>query len=306
MIALPAADGVVEELAALCDGARDLLEGVRTLVREVHEDDRLAGSRVEVLTRAGELQVLAGHLRDVGRGVAQQVPGRGRRVRLGDARAHDLTGAAAHDDRVGRHGEQLVTRRELPAPLRERRLLRADRAADERLPLRAEDVVRVGRALRGECLLPREQVVELRRRDRLPRARVDRRRDEVRLEIEQLELSGLADDLGGRGRVLDAGELDRDLVGALRPDLRLGDAELVDAGAHDRDRAVEVFLRELAVVRRNRLQRHLEAALEVEPERRRCSSGDPGIASSATPTRAAATSATTRTAALRVMCGRSG
>ena len=46
-------------------------------------------------------------------------------------------------------------------------------------------------------------------------------------------------------------------------------AELVDAAPHDLDGAVEVLVREIAVRRRNRLQRHLEPTLEVEPERRR-------------------------------------
>ena len=46
------------------------------------------------------------------------------------------------------------------------------------------------------------------------------------------------------------------------------DAELVDPVAHDLDGAIEVFLGQLAVARRHRLQRHLEAALQVEPERR--------------------------------------
>ena len=98
---------------------------------------------------------------------------------------------------------------------------------------------------------------------------VDRRADERRLEVEKLELRGRADDLGGRFGILDAGKLDHDLVVALRPDLGLRDAELVDAVAHDLDRAVEVFLGEVAVRRRNRLQRDLEPALEVEAERRR-------------------------------------
>ena len=69
--------------------------------------------------------------------------------------------------------------------------------------------------------------------------------------------------------ILDAGKLDDDLVVALRPDLGLRDAELVDAVPHDLDRAVEVLVRELAVRRRNCLQRDLEPALEVEAERRR-------------------------------------
>ena len=55
---------------------------------------------------------------------------------------------------------------------------------------------------------------------------------------------------------------------ALLADLRLRDAELVDAPLHDRDRAVEVVRRELVALRRNRLQDHLEAALEVEAESR--------------------------------------
>ena len=103
--------------------------------------------------------------------------------------------------------------------------------------------------------------------DRLAADR-DRRPGERRLEVEELELRGRADDLGGRLRILDAGELDDDLVVALRADLGLRDAELVDAVPHDLDRALEVLLGELAVRRRNRLQRDLEAALQVEAERR--------------------------------------
>ena len=93
--------------------------------------------------------------------------------------------------------------------------------------------------------------------------------DERVLEVEELELRGRADDLGRCLGILDAGKLDDDLVVALRPDLGLRDAELVDAVPHDLDGAVEVFLREIAVRRRNRLQRDLEPALEVEAERRR-------------------------------------
>jgi hypothetical protein len=43
---------------------------------------------------------------------------------------------------------------------------------------------------------------------------------------------------------------------------------LISGSAHDRHRPVEVLLGELAVARRDRLQRHLEAALQVEAERR--------------------------------------
>ena len=52
----------------------------------------------------------------------------------------------------------------------------------------------------------------------------------------------------------------------LRDD-RLGDAELVDPLPDDRDRAVEVGLLERLPLRRLRLQRHLETALEVETQR---------------------------------------
>ena len=70
------------------------------------------------------------------------------------------------------------------------------------------------------------------------------------------------------GRVLDAREVDHDLVVALLADLRLRDAEPIDAVAEDLDRAVEVGLLQRAVRRRHRLQRHLEPALQVEAERR--------------------------------------
>jgi hypothetical protein len=61
-----------------------------------------------------------------------------------------------------------------------------------------------------------------------------------------------------------AGQLDHDLVRALLADLGLGDAELVDAVAHDVDRAVDVLGREHVALRRLRLEDDLEAALEVE------------------------------------------
>ena len=91
----------------------------------------------------------------------------------------------------------------------------------------------------------------------------------VRLEVEELELGGLAEDADHARGILDAGEIDHDLVVALLADLRLRNAEPVDSVAKDLDRAVEVFLGEVTVRRRNRLQRDLEPALEVEPERRR-------------------------------------
>ena len=111
---------------------------------------------------------------------------------------------------------------------------------------------------------------ELVQRGVLHRFAVDRGRgaDERGLEVVELELRRLADDLRGCLRVLDAGEVDDDLIGPLLADLGLAHAELVDAAPHDVDGAVEVGGRELLVRRRNGLQRHLQPALEIEAERR--------------------------------------
>ena len=95
---------------------------------------------------------------------------------------------------------------------------------------------------------------------------VGRRAGDVRLEVVELELGGLADDLRRLAGVVHAGELDHDLVLALLADLGLGDAELVDAAAHDRDRALHAGGVAGLVLRRDRLQHDLETALEVEPE----------------------------------------
>ena len=96
----------------------------------------------------------------------------------------------------------------------------------------------------------------------------DRGPDEVLLEVEELELRGLPDQLGGLLRIGDAGELDDDLVVALLADLGLGDAELVDAVPHDVHRAIEVLVGERVALGRNGFQHHLEPALEIEAERR--------------------------------------
>ena len=137
-----------------------------------------------------------------------------------------------------------------------------------RFVLRIDDVVRLGLAVLHLRLHLRQQAVQRRGLDRLA-ADGDGRPDERVLEIEELELRGRADDLGRCCGILDAGKLDDDLVVALRPDLGLRDAELVDAIPHDLDGTVEVLVREIAVRRRNCLQRDLEPALEVEAERRR-------------------------------------
>ena len=82
-----------------------------------------------------------------------------------------------------------------------------------------------------------------------------------------------------RAGIVDACELNRDLIGSLARDDGLGDAELVDALAHDLDRAVEILLRDLPALRRLRLEDDLEPALEVEAEGRRAEQrqdDDPG------------------------------
>ena len=168
VVALAAADRVEEQPPALRDVARDLLEGVGAVVGEVHQDDRLARRRVEVLPRALEVEILTRHLGDVGRREAEEVIRVRRRLELGDARADDLARPTLDDHRLRRHGEELVTCGQLAVPLRESGLARGDRPTDELLALLSEDVVRVGLAAGRERLLAGEQVVELRRRDRLP------------------------------------------------------------------------------------------------------------------------------------------
>ena len=142
----------------------------------------------------------------------------------------------------------------LPVPGR-RRLRDRDRPE--------EDVPARRAVLRARLHRVQERVQALRRVD-VQAARVDRRRLERRRQVVELELRGLADDRRRLRRVVHAGELDHDLVGALLADLRRRDAELVDAVPHDRDRAVEVARLELVPLRRLRLEHDLEAALQVE------------------------------------------
>ena len=61
----------------------------------------------------------------------------------------------------------------------------------------------------------------------------------------ELELGGLADEAHGPVRVLDAGQLDNDLVFALAEHHRLGNAELVDAVADDFQRLVDRILADI-------------------------------------------------------------
>ncbi len=256
------------------DIAGDAAEDVGALVRERHRHDRLAGLGVEVLARARQAQLLTGHLGDdvllvgVAGVVADQVVRVRRRVLDVDAGAHDLAAAALEHDRLRRHAEeppalrQLVARGALAARLLERLaveqlLLRGRRPGDDLL-LVVEQVPARGVVVLDQRLLAREQLMDGRGRDG-EAVDVDRRRHEVLLEVEELELRGLAEDLDHALGVLDARDADRDLVVARLADLGLGDAEGVDAVAEDLDGALEVGRLQRPVRRRHRLQRHLEA-----------------------------------------------
>ncbi len=97
--------------------------------------------------------------------------------------------------------------------------------------------------------------------------RLSARRERVCFPVVERELCGRADlGLGPRG-VAHVGQADGDLVAAGGLDLRLGDAQLVDAVAHDVDRPLEGILghgRRLSA--RQALVDELDAALEVEAE----------------------------------------
>ena len=179
----------------------------------------------------------------------------------------EVAGCAGDHDGLRRRSQQPVTLGELAVELPERRLLGVDRA-DRRASSCRRRRTTPRRLVVDERLLTRQHLVDRPRRARLAGLRVDRRRDEAALQVELLELRRLADDRRGSGGILDAGKLDRDLVVTLRPDLGLGDTELVDAVTHDRHRPVEILLGQRAPLGRHRLQRDLEPTLQVETERR--------------------------------------
>ncbi|TML23210.1 MAG: hypothetical protein E6G32_06425 [Actinobacteria bacterium] len=112
-----------------------------------------------------------------------------------------------------------------------------------------------------------EQIEQAAHGDRLVLERVDRRAGQVGLEVVELQDGRLSDQLRGDRGILDARELNHDLILALLPDLGLGHAQLVDAVPHDRDRAVDRVGIELVSLLRNRFEHDLETALEVEAER---------------------------------------
>ena len=93
--------------------------------------------------------------------------------------------------------------------------------------------------------------------------------EDVRFPVVEEELGGGADLARGALGVLDARQVDLDLVLARARDLRLGDAEGVDAVAHDVQRALQRLGVDRRLLGRLALVDELDAALEVEAELRR-------------------------------------
>ena len=106
------------------------------------------------------------------------------------------------------------------------------------------------------------------RRRRFRRCGVARRADHVGLPVVEDQLRRLADLLFGAVRIRNVGERDGDFFRSRELDFGLRDAQLVDALAHDFDRAVERFAVDFRLRRRLALVGELHAALEVEPETR--------------------------------------
>ncbi len=90
--------------------------------------------------------------------------------------------------------------------------------------------------------------------------------EDVLLPVVEEELGGRADLARGALGVLDAREVDLDLVLARARELGLGDAEGVDAVAHDVQRALERLGVDRRLLGRLALVDELDAALEVEAE----------------------------------------
>jgi hypothetical protein len=156
--------------------------------------------------------------------------------------------------------QEFLLRREWPGDELVVRRLRA-LLLDGREEVELLRVLRLALGLHG-----REGLVERRQRRGIA-LEVGRRRQQVALEVEELEPRGLADHLLCAVRV-DAGELDHHLVVALFTDLRLRHAELVDAPAHDGLGRVHPGRGDLLPLRRHRLEHDFGAALEVEAEHR--------------------------------------
>ena len=92
--------------------------------------------------------------------------------------------------------------------------------------------------------------------------------DDVGLPVVEVQLGGLTDLFLGAARVADVGQRDVDFVGAGALDFRFGDPELIDALAHDVDRAFERFGGDLGVCGGAAHVDERDAALEFEPQAR--------------------------------------
>ena len=252
--------------AALRDRRGDLLERFAALVREVERDDRLA-LLVEVLLRVA----------DVGARQRRVVLDDPVAVGLGRVRAGLLV---AHDEDALGDLEHLGVRPLLLAEVLERGLARVRRSAVvvrllgllvERVEARGVGGVVVAVDLRLALGGLLDGVVEA--RDRLTavgvlvRVRLAVLVEDVGFPVVEEQLGGGADLLRGALGVLDARQVDLDLRVAGLQQLRLGDAEGVDALAHDLQRALERLLRDGRLLgRRLALVDELDAALEVEAE----------------------------------------
>ena len=93
--------------------------------------------------------------------------------------------------------------------------------------------------------------------------------EDAALPVVEPHLGGGADLRGRLVGVLDVGQRDVDLVGARALQARLGDADLVDALAHDVQRAVDGVAGDRRLLGRLGLVDERDAALEVEAQARR-------------------------------------
>ena len=257
--------------AALGDLARDLLERLLALVAEVEGDDRLvAGPLVEVLL--GVLDVRARRARGR-RGRSRTRSGGGAVALAFSSRSTSTPGWTSR-----------TSARAFSASLEalERGLARlVGQAVVERLL--GDLVERVeARAGRGLAVLRHRDLALGRALDRVVEAgdgllaAVDLGRvglavlvEDVLLPVVEEELGGRADLVGGALGVVDARQVDLDLVLARARELGLGDAERVDAVAHDVQRALQRLGGDLRLLGRLALVDEPDAALEVEAELRR-------------------------------------
>ena len=254
--------------AALRDAGGDVLERLAALVGELEGDVRrvAAGLVVEVLLRvldvgAGEARVVADDPEGVGVG---RVGGRLLVAQDEDARL-DLDDLGLFLLGVAEAVERLGARRARDALVE--RLL-GDLV--ERVEPRGRGRLAVLRHLDLALRRPLDRVVET--GDGLLAA-VDLGVVGLAVLVEDVLLPVVEEELGGRPDlargalgVLDAREVDLDLVLARARELGLGHAEGVDAVAHDVQRALERFGVDRRLLGRLALVDELDATLEVEAE----------------------------------------